>query len=623
MQTLAVSRRGEPVENMLYDLAGTPCEEVLHHEVCLVPRDVQTRFAGAFFVRHGIVSYLGTAVFGADGEILGVVSLMHSRELLRPELFEAILRLVADRAGAEMERVAAERALRASKARLAAVIDNSPGVAVRWYDREGRVLRWNRASEQVFGFTAEEAMGKTLDVLIHTPEEFRGFLQTLAEIERTGRPIGPAEYTFRRRNGESGVCLSTLFKIPGEDHDWFVCMDIDITESKRAEAERRHLEERVWHSQKLESLGVMAGGIAHDFNNLLTSMLGYASLAAMELPADSPARPLLGEIENAARRAAELTRQMLAYSGRGKILVQPIRLVELVEEMSKLLLTVVSKKATFRFDLAPVTVEGDATQIRQVVMNLITNASDALGKEAGVVILRTGKRRLEGTALVSRFVDARLPAGEYAFLEVEDSGCGMDEVTVLRIFDPFFTTKFTGRGLGLAAVLGIVRGHGGTLQVDTKPGRGTRFTVILPVAGTGAVEQPAKTKVAAGERSTGTVLLIDDEADVRHVARAILERAGFTVIEAADGEHGLVEFDARLARPDVVLVDLVMPRADGWEVLQRIRRIDPDVPVVLMSGYTDAVIPPIEAGMRAPRFLPKPFGPDDLLTAVHAAIRCE
>ena len=385
---------------------------------------------------------------------------------------------------------------------------------------------------------------------------------------------------------------------------------------KQAEEDIRQLEAQIQHAQKLESLGVLAGGIAHDFNNLLTSILGYASLALMQLPEESPTYPMLREIERGGWRAAELTQQMLAYSGRGKFVIQALRLDALVQEMTKLLRTVVSKKAALSLNLEPATIEGDATQIRQVVMNLITNASDALEGHDGVIRVRTGIRQADSTFLRTPYFAEELPAGAYAYVEVEDSGCGMTEATLARIFDPFFTTKFTGRGLGMAAVLGIVKGHRGTIKVDSTPGQGTVFQVLLPCF-TGA---PTEGVVAGPGVSTwrrqGTVLVVDDEASIRTLSRRVLERVGFQVREAGDGREGLDLFGRHRQEIVAVLLDLTMPRMDGMETLVEMRRLDPNVPVVVMSGYSESETLMRFAGMGANGFIQKPFHPRDLVTRV-------
>ena len=381
----------------------------------------------------------------------------------------------------------------------------------------------------------------------------------------------------------------------------------DITERKQAEEDRRQLEARVLHAQKLESLGVLAGGIAHDFNNLLTSMLGYANLALMELPTDSVACPMLREIENAALRAADLARQMLAYSGKGKFVVQTLRLDALVQEMTKLLETVVSKKAVLHLDLAPATMKGDATQIRQVVMNLITNASDALSAKAGTIAVRTGVREVDAAYLRSPYLPKDLPAGTYAFVEVEDNGCGMDADTLARIFDPFFTTKFTGRGLGLAAVLGIVSGHQGTIKATSTPARGTHFEVLFPCVVDKAVAPAPPPPGESRLRGDGTILIVEDDAQLRVFARLVLEGSGFQIIEAADGQEGIDQFHRHRAEIDAVLLDLTMPHLDGAEVLQRLRQSSPTLPVVIMSGFSEQDVAARIADLGSCGFIQKPF----------------
>jgi PAS domain S-box-containing protein len=357
----------------------------------------------------------------------------------------------------------------------------------------------------------------------------------------------------------------------------------------RAEAALRESEVNYQHTQKLESLGILAGGIAHDFNNLLLGVLGHAGLARMELAPESPVQNRLEQIETTAQRAAELTNQMLAYSGKGRFVVQPMNLTELVQEMTHLLQTVVSKKAELRVDFASClpAVNADGSQLRQVVMNLITNASDALGDADGTITIRTGLVHADATYLADTYVNTRLPSGPYVFVEVSDTGCGMDATTRARIFDPFFTTKFTGRGLGLAAVLGIVRGHHGAIKLYSEPKLGTIFKVLLPAASASvqAVEKPAPAQ--DGWRSGGLVLVVDDEEGVRTVAQGVLERVGFDVLEARDGREGVDVFRERAGDIRAVLLDMTMPRMSGVEALREIRRIRQDVPVILSSGYSE------------------------------------
>jgi two-component system cell cycle sensor histidine kinase/response regulator CckA len=363
----------------------------------------------------------------------------------------------------------------------------------------------------------------------------------------------------------------------------------DITAIKQAEEQRRKLEARVQQVQKLESLGILAGGVAHDFNNLLVAVMGYAGLAQSEIAPDSPAQVSLKRIEQAAQRAAELTSQMLAYSGKGHFAVGPVHLSRLVEEMADLLLASVSRKAVLKRDFAaslPL-IEADATQVRQVIMNLITNASEALGENGGLITLRTGVTEVTETDRAAHYLEYDLTPGSYVFLEVSDTGCGMDAETRARIFDPFFTTKFTGRGLGLAAVLGIVRGHRGAITVDSTPRRGTTFRVLFPVARVKPdLDSPPQSQVQRhGENHL--VLVVDDEEIVRSLAQAALERAGFEVLAAVDGQSAIDLFRERHAEIDAVVLDLTMPRLGGAEVFQEIRSIDPEARVILTSGYNE------------------------------------
>jgi PAS domain S-box-containing protein len=391
---------------------------------------------------------------------------------------------------------------------------------------------------------------------------------------------------------------------------------LDVSEHKKAEEERRRLEEKMRQAQKMESLGVLAGGIAHDFNNLLTSILGYTELVENDLSPTAPARAYLREVAVAGRRAAELTQQILFYAGKASCVFQPVNLTKLIQEMDRLLVTVVSRKAMLRFDCAAEMpcIQGDPAQLRQVVLNLITNASEALGDRPGVITVRTGARRLEQTVACATRPNVDLPPGAYACLEVTDTGCGMTQETRERIFDPFFTTKFPGRGLGLAAGLGIVRSHQGHLRVTSAPEQGSTFEVLFPAL---PGEVPAALPLAP-KVSAGTVLVVEDEEGIRSLASRILSEEGYRVIEASDGEAGVQRFEEEAEEIDVVLLDLTMPRLDGLEVLAQLRGLKPGVGVVLMTGYsTEEVSRQLAGGVAV--LLQKPFSFEGLRAAIRAA----
>ncbi|MCB1770269.1 MAG: response regulator [Candidatus Competibacteraceae bacterium] len=432
------------------------------------------------------------------------------------------------------------------------------------------------------------------------------------------RAQGPAFYAQME-----GAVFSTPLEGRREKNDSLLLLAVtDITERKWAEDKRLQLERQMQQTQKLESLGVLAGGIAHDFNNLLTIVLGNASLALDELPPLSPAHDSLRAIEKTSLRAAELCRQMLAYSGKGRFIIENIRLDDLIGEMISLFKASISKKAILNLNLKESLppMRGDPSQIRQVVMNLVINASEAIGERSGVVTVSTGIMECPHDYLAEGYLDENLSEGTYVWLEISDTGCGMDHETQRRIFEPFFTTKFTGRGLGLSAVLGIVRGHRGTLRVYSEPGRGTTFKVLFP-----AVQEkraPAvQPSVKSGDwKGVGTVLLVDDEESVRSLGTRMLERIGFQTLVATDGQEALELYETRSEDIVLVLLDLTMPYMDGEEAFRQLRRINPKVRVVMTSGYTETEIAPRFAGKRLCGFLQKPYTLDTLTVCLRDAL---
>lgn len=388
----------------------------------------------------------------------------------------------------------------------------------------------------------------------------------------------------------------------------------EIAEHKRAEEERRRLETRMQHAQKLESLGILAGGIAHDFNNLLTAIITNAFLALQNLPPDSRAAMHVRLIQEAAQKSAELTNQMLAYSGRGKFLVRPVDLSEVVSEMGPLLAASVSKKAKLVYRLADnlPAIRVDVTQIRQVIMNLITNASDAIGDGCGTIRVTTDTVEVGSDHASGIHPGDALEPGPYVVLEVTDDGCGMDPKILPQIFEPFFTTKNAGRGLGLAALQGIVRGHRGGIEVHTEPGRGTTFRILFPcTAATDElpIGEPQSDQTWHG---SGTLLVVDDEETVRISAKEVLEQFGFTVLCAQDGRQAVEVFREHADDIVAVLLDATMPEMNGVETLRAMRKIRPDVRVIIASGFPDQDTGTLmEEGIGG--FIPKPYHPLSLV----------
>ncbi len=390
----------------------------------------------------------------------------------------------------------------------------------------------------------------------------------------------------------------------------------DITERKRAEEERLTLEKQLLYAQKLESLGVLAGGIAHDFNNILMAIMGNADLALMRINKESPAVDNLHKIEQAAARAADLAKQMLAYSGKGKFVVETIDLNRLLEDMLHMLEVSISKKAVLRLNpYHPLpSVEADATQIRQIVMNLVINASEAIGDRSGVIAITTGCMDCDNSYLKDVWLDENITEGLYVYLEIADTGCGMDKDTLAKLFDPFFTTKFTGRGLGMAAVLGIIRGHKGAIKVYSEPGKGTSFKILLP-----ASSRPAELFNHGAHKDDwqgkGAVLLVDDEETVRGIGSEMLKELGFTPLTANDGREALEIFKNR---PDIVFVilDLTMPHMDGEQCFRELRRMNPDVKVIMSSGYNEQEVTQKFVGKGLAGFVQKPYKMSVLKVAI-------
>ena len=387
----------------------------------------------------------------------------------------------------------------------------------------------------------------------------------------------------------------------------------------RADADSKAAERRIQDTHKLESLGVLAGGIAHDFNNLLTAILGNASLLRAELAEQQHVLEGIEQIEAASRRAAELCRQMLAFAGRGRFALQLMDLNALLDDMQASLDLTLPPTAQLAFALAPSlpAVLADEAQIRQLVVNLVLNAVEASSASANTVTISTSVGDRTADELANSVFSPELPAGRYVSLSIRDDGHGMSPETLARIFDPFFSTRFTGRGLGLAAVVGIVRAHKGALRVRTAVDVGSTFELLLPAQEGPATPppealSPAKHASLASWRTTGTALVVDDEAGVRDLVRTVLERAGMRVVVADSGEKGIAEFNAQANDVRLLLVDLTMPGLDGRETLREIRKIRPDVAAILMSGYSSADL----ANSDAYAFLQKPFTPATLRSLV-------
>ena len=463
-------------------------------------------------------------------------------------------------------------------------------------------MTWNAGAERLYGYSAAEAKGRPMSFLLppDRPDEESEILERIKRGERVEH-FDTARLRSDGRRIDVSLTISPIRdeegRVTGASHT-----ARDITERKR-------FEEKLLQTAKLESLGVLAGGVAHDFNNLLVGILGNASLALEMLSPNNPARTMIQDILAASERASLLTRQLLAYAGKGRFVVEPISLSGLVREISNLIQTSIPRTVQLRLELQEnlPTVEGDAGQLHQLVMNLVINGAEAIGAEqSGTLLVTTGVQDVDDAYLRTTFSTVEISPGRYVTLEVHDTGCGMDEGTIQRIFDPFFTTKFTGRGLGLAAVQGIVRGHRGALKVYSTPGRGTTFKVLLPCSD----QSQVKSADAPAEQllmGTATILVIDDEPLVRRTTKSMLEHYGYTVVVAESGKEGVDLFNVLTDRVSLVLLDMTMPVMSGEEALRHLKTSQPDVKVILSSGFNEVEAIQRFTGKGLAGFIQKPY----------------
>jgi len=502
-----------------------------------------------------------------------------------------------------------------ARLQLAAIVDSSDDAIIS-ADLTGVILTWNAAAGRMYGYTASEAIGSDITLLFASSCASRK-AEILERLTR-GERVEPFEAQCVHKDGRP-ICVSlTISPIDNAGRAAPTASFIarDITQHKA-------FEEQLRQSAKLESLGILAGGIAHDFNNILVGILGNASLVRELLLPVSPARPMLDDVIRASERAASLTAQLLAYSGKGKFVIQPVDLSDLARDMLSLIKSSIPKTVRLQSDLAAglPPVIADLTQMQQIIMNLVINGAEAIGERPGVVTVSTGVQYLdEHSSGVSTLSGDAIKPGRYVSLEVRDDGCGMDEATIEKIFDPFFTTKFTGRGLGLSATLGIVRGHQGQIQVESRPGEGCAFRVLIPAA-----EEPmpaTRDPEAANVDLTGSgaVLVVDDEEVVRRAAAVTLEHCGYTAIMASEGQAAIALFRKFSSQIVLVVLDLSMPLMNGEECLRLMRGIQPDVPVILSSGFSQADIVARFQVRGFAGFLQKPYTAQRLAALAHAVI---
>jgi two-component system cell cycle sensor histidine kinase/response regulator CckA len=506
------------------------------------------------------------------------------------------------------ERKRAEKQLRETNQNLQALIQACP-LAILTLDSRGHIAEWNPAAERIFGWKKEEILGQPLP---YVPPEKRDEYDTLLRQGFQGRELSGFE-TYRLRKDGTRVDLQ-LFTAPlhdpaGNQILGTLVLAQDITQQNR-------LEEQFRQAQKMEAIGSLAGGVAHDFNNLLTIINGYSELILTHLPADSPVRELVREIGEAGERAASLTRQLLAFSRKQVLEPKVLNLNAIVTDTAKMLRRLIGEDIGLNTVLEPGLgqVKADPGQIEQVLINLAVNARDAM-PPGGNLTMETANVELDGTYTRGR---SEVRPGPYVRLTLTDTGCGMDEATQARIFEPFFTTKGPGKGtgLGLATVYGIIKQSDGHIAVYSEVGCGTTFKVYLPLVQERSSTGKPQPGLPVARHGTETILLVEDEPALRVLARHILRRQGYTVLEASRGEKALQLGEAYEGTIHLLVTDVVMPGMSGRQLAESLTARRPNVKILYLSGYTDDAVVRHGVLQAEKAFLQKPFTPHALAQKV-------
>ncbi len=491
------------------------------------------------------------------------------------------------------------------------IINSMPSILVG-VDSEGRVTQWNLRAEQITGTPAQKARFQPLNEVLPSLGHEMDRIKTAIK----NRQVVKESKVLRADRAERSYEDVTIYPLITNGVSGAVIRVDDVTELVEREEQDKLMQKHLEQTQRLESLGVLAGGIAHDFNNLLMAILGHADIALLKLPQLSSARENLENIKTTSLRAADLCKQILAYSGQGKVVEEELSINYLVHEMIQMIQTSISKNCHLDLKLdeqLPMMV-GDYSQMQQILMNFVINASDAFDGSTGNITIATTSMQFSYNDFSDDFVIKPPSPGNFVILEVSDNGPGMDKETLDRIFEPFFTTKFTGRGLGLSAVLGIVKSHNGGLRVNSTPDQGTTFTVFFPASTTNRTEDPAQMEKVEtmNVQLASKVLLVDDEEMVLDVCKNLLEIVGAEVLTARDGIEAIEVYKENQNDIDLVILDLTMPKMDGKEAFRILRQLNPEAKIVLASGYAEETLVTQLGGEEPSGVLSKPYSIDNL-----------
>jgi PAS domain S-box-containing protein len=532
-----------------------------------------------------------------------------------------LVQMLAEQGLVIKRQLESERALRESETKLK-VIFNTSEAGIIVVSTLGIITYANRRMGEMFGMTLPELIGSSYSDHLHESEKEAG-VQRMAQIIKGEIKSVVLDRHYIRKDGTEfwGHLTGTrLDNADGSMRDQIIVIS-DITERRVAEEKKLLLERQFQEAQKLESLGVLAGGIAHDFNNILAVIMCYSSLAKQK---PEKAGEFMPEIEKAVERAAELCRQMLAYAGKTQFVESSVNVTSLVDEMLRMLKATLPQNVTIKpsisDDIPPI--KADAGQLRQIVMSLVINSSEAIGEEQGEIHVSLVKSEVMADQSEKDHTGRIIPAGSYILLEVYDNGCGMDDETKKRVFEPFYSTKFPGRGLGMSAVLGITTSHGGRLQLYSQPGgKGTRIKVYLPCqAADTAAELPHHIPSLVPWQGSGTILLVEDEPQIMDAARGLLETLGFSVIGASNGIEAIEQYRKKAEKIRLVVTDIGMPMMSGYELFRELKKINPELPIVISSGFADTVVTSRIANEGIAGLISKPYSFNQLRDVLRGVV---
>lgn len=558
----------------------------------------------------------------ADEELLARARASGSFGYLVKPFDELELKATIDMA---LNKAEMETKIRESEEKYHTIFDISmEGISI--VDLEGNVLMANRRVAQLLGFkSAEEYIGQSGFKYV-APEEKERLEGEFQRILKTGSAEN-LEFLMVRKDGTKfpAEFTATLMKIGSGETTKIMSVMRDISDRKQAEEERREIEKHLFQAQKFESLNTLAGSIAHHFNNILMAVIGNLDLAKMNINSTHELTENIEAAKQSAQRAAEISTLMLTYVGQRIGEKKIIDMNRITEDIIKTVEYLTNQNTIIEINPSPrgVYFNGDPTQIRQVFINLIKNAVEALPDKSGSITISIGQQFCESDQFRQPFLDTEMDSGHYVTLEVKDDGIGMDQVTLSKIFEPFYTTKFTGRGLGLAAVLGIVRSHKGAITFDSKKAKGTTVKVFFPAVEKPETEtgSPGSTQQDTEWQGSGTIMIVDDEDIVLRACKRMLEFIGFDVLTATNGSTAIDLFQKKAGEIRCIILDMTMPDMDGYETYVQLQKIDDSIPVIFTSGFPKELSVDVSTQYSATDFLKKPYDINQLAKKIKTILK--